>query len=377
MLELLFIVISLGVFVYSYGFTDLNLTLSSHPLFLSFIETMQKLVYFNRTLSLEVYLVFIIALFLVYFLLLRLAKLRKPSRFPWRLVVIVGLIFALAYPLLSHDVFKYLFAARMVVKYHLNPHVVSPMDVGDDTWLRFLRWIHTPSPYGPFFTILTIPSYIMGLGKFVPSLYLFKLMNLGAYLLTIYMIGKASLSLKFSKAQATFNQLFFSLNPLVLIEWLANAHNDAPMMALFIVALYLFLSGKKNWSLITLAASVAVKYVTVLLLPFYILRKKINDKQIIHLLSALFLVVPILYYTQYQSWYVTWFVVIVSLSGWDWLKYFALVYSFGGLLRYLPFVLTNLWAGPSFLDYSLLTYTLPVIYLIFMLSKRAFRHSAK
>lgn len=179
MLYIFWTILSLAIWVYSYGFVDLNLTLSSNPIIFNFVTWSQHLVYFDRTLSLKVFILLVCLMFVSYLYTLKLTKL------PWKLVLVIGLIFSLAYPMLSSDVFKYLFGAREILVYHANPYLLTPNTFPDDTWIRFMRWVHTTTPYGPIFTLYTIPFYILGLGKFVPTLYLYKLANLAWYLLSI------------------------------------------------------------------------------------------------------------------------------------------------------------------------------------------------
>lgn len=69
---LLYYPITLLLFVYSYGFVDFNLTLSSHPLVMNFVSWSQNLAMFHRSTSLYVYLGLIASLYLLYFITLLL-----------------------------------------------------------------------------------------------------------------------------------------------------------------------------------------------------------------------------------------------------------------------------------------------------------------
>ncbi len=361
--------ISIFVFIYSYGFVDFNLTLSSHPLVMSFVDWSQSLAMFDRTTSLHVYLGIITLLYLCYFG--SLALWRRATHFPWLLVTVIALIFALAYPFLSSDVFKYLFAAKELLVYHANPHAVAPQVFEGDTWLRFMRWIHTPSPYGPVMTALAIPYYLLGMGKFVPSLYLFKIDQIFWYLLSIWLIGRIAPSRK------VLSQLVFALNPLILVEWLVNAHNDAPMIALLLLSLYLLTQSKRVYSLLSLALSVGIKYVTVIFLPVMLLPKifaKHSLSPIYYLLSTLFLA-PLLYHYsyQYQPWYVTWIIPFAALTGSPVVISLVTAYSLGSFLRYIPYISTGLWIGtPTY--FALLSFGPLVITLIYYLVSHLIIH---
>lgn len=344
-----FLAVSLLICVYSFGFVDLNLTLSSQPAAFWFVSTLQRLVYFDRALSVRLYIALIGVFFALYGLALYKSAAKTQVRFPWKFISVIALIFAVSYPALSSDVFKYLFSARMIVEYGANPHTVTPDTFSTDTWIRFMRWVHTPSPYGPAFTVYTIPYYILGLAKFVPSLYLYKIGQIGWYLLTVWLVGKLTKSVR--------AQLFVALNPLILIEWIMNAHNDAPMIALLLLSMYLAQAGRRMLSAGALAISAGIKYVTGIFLPFLFLGK-MNLKTQSILLCAAFFLIPLAYkYSfQYQPWYVTWLVPFAAIAGHGGLMFIVSAYAFGSLLRYIPFVSTGLWSATplQFAIYSFL-----------------------
>lgn len=361
---ILWLFVSLVLFVYSYGFVDFNLTLSSHPLVTNFVSWSQNLAMFHRSTSLYVYLALIVLAYLLYSFTLLLTP---PKSFPWFFVSLFALVFSLSYPFLSSDVFKYLFAAKEVLVYHVNPHTVAPWVFEGDTWLRFMRWIHTPSPYGPVMTALAIPYYILGFGKFVPSLYLFKLDQIFWYGLSIWVIGKLA------GKRAVMAQLFFALNPLVLIEWLVNAHNDAPMISLFLLSLYLLSLGKRLPSLISLFFSIGIKYATIFFLPMIFLYKKLSLSTIVHCSLIILFLMPLLYHyqTQFQPWYVTWLVPFAALSLSPMIMALTAAYSLGALLRYIPFIQTGLWQG-SGRCFALLTFAPLALTVLYFLLLRLF-----
>lgn len=66
--------------------------------------------------------------------------------------------------------------------------------------------------------------------------------------------------------------LIYGLNPLVLIEFLSNVHNDIYLLVFVLLALY-FLIRKKSlvFTILFLGLSVCIKYSTVLLVPFVLI----------------------------------------------------------------------------------------------------------
>lgn len=353
LLVVLWLLISVLLFVYSYGFVDLNLTLSAHPLVFGFVTWMQHLVYFDRNFSMKVFIALIVLLFICYFSTLAFWP-KKNRRFPWLFVIVLAALCALAYPMLSSDVFKYLFGAKQILLYHANPYVVTPNTFENDTWIRFMRWVHTTTPYGPIFTLSTIPYYLVALGKFVPMLYLFKIGNLAWYLLAVWLIGKLG---------TTRAQLFFALNPLILMEWLINAHNDAIMITLLLLSLYLLTLKKRIGAVVALALSVGIKYVTVIFLPF-IFFKKIPLQIMLYSVLSILAVIPLVYHYswQYQPWYVTWLIPLAALVPSRTIRVTVLAYSFSVFSRYLYFVGSGSWLGTP-LEHALMTFALPILVL--------------
>lgn len=363
-----YFLLACSLFIYSYGFVDFNLTLSSNPHIAKFVAWSQQLAMFNRPTSLYVYMGIVVTLYLLYFGVMVNWFNHKLPKFPWKIVAVIAVIFSLSYPFLSSDVFKYLFSAKTVLVYQANPHLVAPQVFVGDPWLRFMRWIHTPSPYGPVMTVLAIPYYLLGMGKFVPSLYLFKLDQLFWYGLAIWVIGKLS------NKRPVLAQLVFALNPLVLIEWLVNAHNDAPMISLLLLSFYLLSLGKRLPALISLLFSIGIKYVTIFFLPVIFIYKKFYSLTIIHYLLIALITAPLIYnyQTQFQPWYVTWLVPFAALSGSISLMGIVTAYTFGALLRYIPFIQTGLWQG-SGRYFALLTFTPLIFAIIYFIILKLFK----
>ncbi len=159
----------LALTIYSYSQIDLNLTLSSNAVYQSFQQTMIWLGYFNRPLSTTIFLVLVFLLFAIYYLLLRLVKQgRLEERQFWILVILTLGISVFAYPAFSHDIFNYMFDARIVTTYGLSPYQYKALDFPADLWIRFMHWTHRYYPYGPTWLLLTLPFSFSGFGKFTP-----------------------------------------------------------------------------------------------------------------------------------------------------------------------------------------------------------------
>jgi len=342
-----YLLLATTLFIYSYGFLDFNLTLSSNPTFLKLIAPLQHLVYFDRPHSIQVYLVIFILLFSLY--IVTVSRVRYKS-FPWKFYLALILILTIAYPMLSYDIFNYMFHGKILWLYHANPHIHAPLEYTGDLWLRFMRWVHTPSAYGPVFTAIESPAYLLGFGKFVPTLYLMKATMIGFFVWSIYLVGKIG---------GLRAQLLLAFNPFLLLELVVNAHNDAVMIALLLFSLYLLLKNKTKLSLLSFALSVGVKYMTALALPFYLIRD--TRYKVIFITLALYL--PILFSpTRFQPWYLIWPLLPATLIGTSWSRLWIILTSLAGLIFYVPYISTGFWNN-STPFVSLILYLPPMLTL--------------
>lgn len=342
MIFLVYLLPILALFLYSYGYLDYNLTLSSHPMFMRFVDFFQDIVFFDRPLSTRIYIILLCMTTFAY--LLTIFYHRNHKNFPWKPVVIIGLVATFAYPMMTHDVFNYLFHARVVITHHANPHLVAPQVFVGDEWLRFMHWVHSPSAYGYGFTAYMIIPYVLGLGKLVPSLYLYKLMSFFWYLLAVWLVGKITARTKTIAASTA--QLLFALNPIIIMEWLINAHNESMMVTLMLLSWYLVGHKKLLSGTLALTIGALAKYAAVLLIPGLLMSRIFGEQRALYLTSLILLLAPFFYHynSQYQIWYITWALPFVVLTGNRYLIAATLGYSLGGLLTYVPYIATGFWS---------------------------------
>ena len=354
--------------IYSYTQIDLNLTLSSHPLYQSIQNQLIFIGIYQRPFSAYILTFLLLILFFNYFIILKSLYFRifkLPDVIHLIAITIVILLFS--YPAFSYDLFNYIFDARILANYHLNPYEYKALDFPGDHWTRFMHWTHRTYPYGPVWLFLTLPVYFLGFGKFVLTLLNFKLLFSVGYILSAYLIYTILKLLK--SKNALFETAFFALNPLIIIETLVSPHNEIWMLALLLISLYLLLSKKKLPAYITLALSGGIKYLTFTLLPLYYLfiKKKINPHSLVKitLLALSLLLVPLIALREAYPWY---FITILGLSSLidksRFPRLLIIAISAALLSRYLPFI--------YFGDYSALEMSwqniLPFFVLLFTLS---------
>jgi len=325
------------LFIFSYFWVDLNLTLVSWEPVNQVLEGLKRLGYFNRPLSSRLYLIIILLLISIQVYLLFSRFVSKTSlKKLFLLAGGVALIACLSYPFLSHDIFSYLFDAKIIWHYQQNPYQHSPAEFGHDPWLRFMHWTHRTAPYGPVWLLYTLLPALFSFGRFSLNFYILKLVNGLVFFLTGYLL------LSFKNDKRVFAYWFF--NPFLLIELLVNAHNDLLMISLFLLSFVLWQKKKPGWSIFSLLSSVATKFVTGLAAPLLFLKK--NSSLIAWGIFGL-LVAFAWKIDQFQPWYFTWAWVVfplIDLSSFSWL----MIFVFQALLlvfKYQPYILTGSWEG--------------------------------
>ncbi|MBI5123164.1 hypothetical protein HZA75_04880, partial [Candidatus Roizmanbacteria bacterium] len=257
--------------IYSYSQIDLNLTLSSNSLYQYFQQQLIYIGYFNRPLSTIIYILLLFLFFIFYFLFLWLVKQKKLTQLNilW-LIIGSSVILFFAYPAFSHDIFNYMFDARIVTKYFSNPYFHTALDYPNDLWTRFMHWTHRTYPYGPVWLSITLPFSFAGFGKFVLTLFNYKLMFLLFHIGNIYLIYKI-LKKVFPKG-VNLGLVFYALNPLILIESIVSPHNEVVMLFFLLLAVYtLFFKRNLLIAVVSLLLSAGVKFITIILLPLFML----------------------------------------------------------------------------------------------------------
>ncbi|KKS98666.1 MAG: hypothetical protein UV73_C0001G0187 [Candidatus Gottesmanbacteria bacterium GW2011_GWA2_43_14] len=328
--------------VYSYSQIDLNLTLSGNSAYQSFQNLMIVLGYFRRPVSALIFFLLTVCLFFMqkYWLFLT-EKFPLSGRQLLLLLVVTGATGAIAYPAFSHDFFNYLFDARIVTKYHLNPYLYTALDFPDDLWTRFMHWTHRTYPYGPVWLMVSIAVSYLGRQIFVLTMAGFKLMFFLLYLGNTYLIGRISLSDGVKTARE--NMLYFALSPLVIIESLVSPHNESMMLFFLLIFFYYYFQKRIKGSLIFLSLSALVKYLTTVVIPLVLFPpKKIRESRekflYLVLASVGIMIIYLISLREAYPWYFLTVIGIVSLIHQPQIRNLTAVLSWAVLLRYLPYL---------------------------------------
>jgi hypothetical protein len=195
-------------------------------------------------------------------------------------ILVLHLIFLVAPPLLSSDIFNYVGYARLEVVHHLNAYVKPLAAAPTDPSYIYVGWpLHTTA-YGPLFTLATMP---LGLISFPVAIWVLKTVTALASLACVALVWMCANRLGRPALPAA---LFFGLNPVLLAYAVGGAHNDLWMLAAALGGIYLLLVGRESAGMAALVVSVAVKSSSVVLLPFALLGSRRPTKALLWALGA-------------------------------------------------------------------------------------------
>jgi len=180
-------------------------------------------------------------------------------------VVALHVVFALAPPLLSQDVFSYIAYARLGVEHGLNPYTHAPLDIPGDPVFGFAGSKDAVSVYGPLFTLLTYPLAPLG----VPAaLWALKAAAALASLGIVALVWRGASALGHDPRVGA---VFVGLNPDLLVHVVGGAHNEALVMLLVTAGLVAFIERRPSSATGLVAAAAGLKASAGLALPFLVL----------------------------------------------------------------------------------------------------------
>lgn len=324
-MSILYGILLLALSLYSYALVDPNITFFNNDLWTEFRNTMFQLGYFQRPWSTAIYIVLILLLFVFHIRFLK----KYDSYSALKIAIIAGIICLLAYPFVSHDLFNYIFDARILTFYHQNPYTHSAMHFPADHMTRFMHWTHRNYAYGPaFLGITAIPSFL-SFGKFILNFVLFKALFVGSYIAAVYFLAK------WKKEWA----MFYATHPLVIIDGLVNAHNDILAVSMSLIGLYLVFHKSGMKGRLVLLISGLIKFTT---LPLVIATQKKDD---LYTKISFVGIAVVLFYLTFMRTMQPWYFLIPFVL----IPYFFahikrfLIFYVGVLMSYTGFIATGEW----------------------------------
>lgn len=177
--------------------------------------------------------------------------------------------------LFSKDVLSYLVYGQAFGVYGLNPYTTSPNHMQFDFNFRLIDWHDSVSVYGPVWTLLCTALYKVAAplatshiwGYIVGFRALGLAFHLGNAALVWYILGRLR------PQQQIAGTIFYAWNPLTLIEFAGNGHNDAGLVFFLLAAVAAHLAPRRRPWLVALCLTLSIltKFITLLVVPAYLL----------------------------------------------------------------------------------------------------------
>lgn len=211
------------------------------------------------------------ALVAIYACMLRLAKgcrslFAQSLLFGAGAVCILSLLFAPV--MLSTDTFAYAFYGRVLSMHGSNPYAQNS-DLTSDPFFALFNRQSLVSLYGPLWTLISACFTRFAGDRVGVTVLLFRACS------ALSSLGAAALIWKslriHAPERAAQGLVMFLWNPLVIIESGLSGHNDATMVALAMLGVWLHVKGWKTGAVVALTLSALVKFITGMLVPLYML----------------------------------------------------------------------------------------------------------
>lgn len=171
--------------------------------------------------------------------------------------------------LLSRDAYVYWDYGRLAAVHDANPYAGLPSRFPDDPAFERMGedWQEQPVTYGPLFILATEGHAAVAGDEPGTATMLWKgIAAAGA--LTLALVAAAA------APQAAFAAGFVGWNPLLALHFAGGGHNDAWMMALVVGGIALGARGRRSLAGALWAASIAIKWFPLVLLPLELARDR-------------------------------------------------------------------------------------------------------
>lgn len=188
-----------------------------------------------------------------------------PLRAVWGAVIAAHVLFLLAPPLFSGDVFGYIGFARLFAEHGIDPYLHGANAAPLDPIRPLVAWHTVATPYGPLFTTVSLPLAWVS----VPvALWSCKALAAAGSLVCVLLVNKIADERDVNPALAV---AVFGLNPLLLAYEVGGAHNDMLPVGLVLLSVLLVLRARPAGGGAGVALAFGAKASAALVLPFVLL----------------------------------------------------------------------------------------------------------
>jgi alpha-1,6-mannosyltransferase len=189
--------------------------------------------------------------------------------------IIFQIILFLSYPILSTDIFSYIFSERVATVHNANIWHVKPATFPNDPFAAIADWKDTTSVYGDVHYVLYLIPSLLGQNNLLLLTLLYKLIPAIFALGTGYVLYLLLKLQKYDSMGIGIRLIFW--NPLYLLEIFGSGHNDSIMIFFTLLSIYFFKKNQWITAGSVLALAVQVKLLPIILCFFLVLallRKK-------------------------------------------------------------------------------------------------------
>jgi hypothetical protein len=219
------------------------------------------------------YALLLAALFAFYWLAFRLVS-RVPSTASPAAILLVAALFCapllFTFPFNATDVYRYFIRGRITAVHHQSPYQVAPDDLPADPYLPLAgEWRGESSPYGPLWEGAAALVVSASPDDLWAALLAFKGLAAAAHLLIAWLIWAALDGAEPGRRRGA--ALLWAWNPALLLIFVADAHNDAWMLAWLVAGYLLIGRGRPAAGMALAILGALTKPVALLALPFFFL----------------------------------------------------------------------------------------------------------
>ena len=234
------------------------------------------------------------------------------ARSPWVVIgpaIAFGLLALLSAPSASVDVYHYLAEGQIAVHYGLNPLVVASSSVpgyqSDPILSAVTGWANVPARYGPLHVLLMSIVVAVTGGQLIASIVGLKLLAYATYLAAIPIILLLSEEIRPNSGKAAL--IAFAWNPEILLDGVANAHNDLIMAVLTCAGLLFIVRRSPILGACLIMAGAMIKFLVIVIVPLALIYASIgpNRSSPRHIAIAAIASIAVLiatYFPFYSGW---------------------------------------------------------------------------
>jgi Glycosyltransferase family 87 len=178
-------------------------------------------------------------------------------------IVAANVVFLLAPPLFSTDVFGYVAFAREGALHHLDPYTHGwAVALAHDPIRPYLLWHDVKSAYGPLFTVV---SYVLVPLGVAGAMWAFKAIAFAASLATCALVWRLAQRRNIDPRAAI---AFVGLNPALLVFEVGGGHNDMLILLPALAGIALILRDREAGGMAAVVVAAGAKISMGIIVPF-------------------------------------------------------------------------------------------------------------